>query len=252
MSALTFTAADFTEARYREVLRAALARFHFVSLDQAVADDCTRHGIALWRHDIDISPHRALKLARIEAELGLASVWFVHLGSAFYNPMEPVVAAILREISRLGHEIGLHFDCAASRAGDGAGAEEELRVEALALAAIVEAPVSSFSLHNPTVPGGASLDSLRHGGLINASAPALYNRFSYCSDSNGIWRFRSLHELIADPDTRRLYALTHPVWWTPEEMVPRDRVRRAIEGRASTVLAGYDALLAENARPNVT
>ena len=246
MNAFSFTAADFTEARYCELLKATAARFRFVGLE----DDLTKDGIALWRHDIDISPHRALKLARLEAELNIRSIWFVMLASPFYNIFEPNVAALIRNISAHGHDIGLHFDPPAMATSEEA-IEACLLRQVDILSDLIELPVRSFSFHNPTVHPKRQLQGRVHGGLSNASAPFLYYTFSYCSDSNGIWRFRQLHEVIADPATRSLYALTHPVWWTPEEMAPRARVKRAIEGLAAAVLADYDALLANNGRSNV-
>lgn len=247
MTDFAFNSADFTEARYCEVLELLRARFRVVPISQAE----TGGRIAILRHDIDISPHRALKLAKLEAELGLFSVWYVHLGSAFYNPFEPGIISLVREIAAHGHEIGLHFDAAECRSAALSAVEDELRFEAEVLSRLVDKPVTSFSLHNPTVPSGVKLDEAWHGGLLNASATSLCSRFSYCSDSNGIWRFRPLHEVICDPDTSRLYALTHPVWWSVEEMTPWQRVQRAVDGRAKSVLKAYDDLLTMHSRPNI-
>ena len=67
----------------------------------------------LWRHDVDISVHRALALARIEADLGVRATYFFTLHSSFYNLLEPAVAARARELLALGHWLGVHFDVAA-------------------------------------------------------------------------------------------------------------------------------------------
>ena len=66
----------------------------------------------LWRHDVDVSMHRAARLAEIEAERGAVATYFVNPRSAFYNLLEPEIEVLLRRIRSLAHEIGLHFDVA--------------------------------------------------------------------------------------------------------------------------------------------
>ena len=49
----------------------------------------------------------------------------------------------------------------------------------------------------------------------------------------------------------RLQVLTHPEWWVPDALSPRDRVARCVEGRASAALAGYDSALERFDRRNI-
>ncbi len=238
---------DFTTSAYAELIAAAAKRYRFVRFDDQAPDG----DAALWRHDIDFSPQRALALARIEAEHGVPATHFVQLSSRFYSPFEPEVAAVLRKIVALGHDIGLHFDaevCAHRVAPD---YDQRIAFEARMLEEIVEARVATFTLHNPTTLVGVSINDEIHAGLINGSCPAWRERYRYCSDSNGLWRFRSLAEMIADPASHRLYALTHPEWWQEAAMLPRERLQRCIDGRATFGSAYYDGLLAANDRPNI-
>jgi hypothetical protein len=236
---------DFNEARYAGVVKAAKSRFAFRRLQGDLSGD----QIAVWRHDIDFSPQRALALARIESEQSAAASYFVLLSSQFYNAFEPKIVGLLKTIASLGHDIGLHYD-ASLLAGDTAAHAERLSFEAEILSSIVERPVRCFSLHNPSVSPDITLDENVYAGLLNASAPALRAAFEYCSDSNGVWRFRSLHDVVADPNVRRLYALTHPEWWTPQSMTPRQRVKRLVDGRAAAALADYEDVLRRH-RPGV-
>lgn len=237
---------DFTEAGYANLLCAAKRRFRFIGLDSS-SDTA---GVAIWRHDIDMSPHRAVRMAGIEAAAGLKSIYFVMFGSRFYNPCEPVVTSLLQKIASFGHTVGLHFDAGAYEGGIDA-LESALRKEAELLSILLGERVTSFSVHNPTGRGGATLSGLNHAGLVNASSPALVNNFSYCSDSNGVWRHRRLMDVVNDTTVERLYALTHPEWWTPEAMRPRDRVQRCIDGRARQVGLDYDVDVAMYGRPNL-
>jgi hypothetical protein len=236
---------DFTEARYGALLERSRTRFAFCGF----TDELRRDGIALWRHDIDFSPQRALALAKIEASLGVRATYFVLLGSSFYNPFEPAVRDVLREIAALGHDLGLHYD-AASFHGNASTHAERIAFEADTLTRQLQTGVRTFSLHNPSVSPDAKLDALRYAGLVNASAPGLRTQFTYVSDSNGRWRFRSLHEAIDDAAVSRLYALTHPEWWTPEPMLPGARVERCIKGRAERVAEDYRLFLLRH-RPEV-
>src|SRR5947208_11960648 len=97
--------ADFTEEHYRAILTATRRRYSFASFDERPD---TPH--VLWRHDVDLSPHRALAIARLEADAGVLSTYCVLLHSEFYNLLEAGITERIREIVRLGHRLGLHFD----------------------------------------------------------------------------------------------------------------------------------------------
>ena len=239
------TVTDFTEASYAMLLDAAASRFQFRRID----DDLSGSGIALWRHDVDFSPHRALALARMEAKRSLTANYFVLFTSPFYSALEPKIIDIFREIAGLGHSIGLHYDASMTRSLE--ADEARLTFEANTLATLLDRPITTFSLHTPTVVTGPSLDAVMHAGLLNASSSTLRNRFEYCSDSNGLWRFRSLHDVVADSNVERLYALTHPEWWQSEPMPPRQRLQRCIDGRKASSETYYDALLSAHNRPNI-
>jgi hypothetical protein len=238
---------DFIIEAYAKLVGEASSRYRFLRFSEF----STEGKVALWRHDIDVSPHRALAMARIEAELGLSATYFVQVTSRFYSILEPEVADILRNIVALGHDIGLHFDahvCATQLSPD---YDRRIAFEAQILAEVAETQVNSFTLHNPTTLMGVSIDESHRAGLLNASCSQLRAAFHYCSDSNGIWRFRPLAEVLKDPAVDRLYALTHPEWWPLTPMLPRQRVQRCVEGRAENCLDKYDELLKKNGRPNI-
>lgn len=228
---------DFTEAEYDRLVRLALENYRFGSFaDWRSAQPPT----VLWRHDLDFSVHRALALARIEAEAGARATYFLNLHSAYYNALEEEVASCVREILALGHELGLHFDPGfeTSRSPlDALAAERRL------LEDVFSVPVRAFSLHNPVVAGW-SADDDEVAGMVNAYGAALRSTFTYCSDSHGVWRHRRLHDVLEQASDERLHVLTHPEWWVPEPLPPRDRVTRAIEGRAARTHERYDRVSA--------
>jgi hypothetical protein len=235
---------EFTENGYRELLRLAKRRYAFGSFrDYRTAPP----GTALWRHDLDFSVHRALALARIEAREGIASTHFVLLHSGFYNALEAEVADRIREIISLGHELGLHFD---PRFYRGADLDDALVRERALLESFFETEIRAFSLHNPDVAGW---DDARDeiAGMVNAYGAYLKRAYGYASDSNGFWRFTPLHDVLRNGSHERLHVLTHPEWWVPEPMSPRERVARAIDGRARRQHERYDEVMKAMQRENV-
>ena len=233
--------ADFTEAAYRELLKVARARYVFRPFAEALE---MTSGV-LWRHDIDMSVHRALALARIERDEDVRATYFVHLHSAFYNAFEAGIVERLREIVALGHELGLHFDpqFGGLTPGDRDALVRAVSRERDALQETVGAPVVAVSFHDPDVAGFTDLHDDRLAGLVNAYGDRLRKNFVYCSDSNGYWRFTPIRDVLMQPGHDRLQVLTHPEWWVPEPMSPRARVARAIDGRAESVARRYDEAL---------
>jgi hypothetical protein len=235
---------DFTEQRYIEILDSASARFDFKKMSDAPKGE----GLALWRHDIDFSPNRALALARIEAERGLYATYNVQVSSLYYSVFESEVISMLQSIAALGHEIGLHFDPSIYK---NPNAKSLLVREVQLLSDLLGLEVKSFSLHNPTTYDLDEFSNETYEGLVNATAPVWREHFTYCSDSNGMWRFTPLIDLIADENVTNLYLLSHPVWWQPQSMLPREMIRRSIDGRAKSLFSSYDDFLDVHNRTNL-
>jgi hypothetical protein len=228
---------QFTEHAYRELLQLAKARYAFVSFsDFETAGPCS----VLWRHDLDFSVHRAVAIARLEAEEGARATYFVQLHSPFYNALEGEITAGIREILALGHELALHFDPHFYERGVG---EPELARERTLLEELFETDVLAFSLHNPSLNGWRN-DRDVVAGMVNAHGPFVSANYGYASDSHGYWRGEPLARVLASAGHERLQVLTHPEWWVPEPLSPRERVSRAIDGRAARQHSRYEQIIA--------
>lgn len=238
---------DFTEARYRDLLRLAKASYQVVDFSTAGASRTI-----LWRHDCDASMHRALKLAEIEAEEGVKATYFLFPRCLYYNLMSADVAQCVRRIKSLGHDIALHFD--PTYYG------ETLRGQALLQAITRErdliagefgsSPVAiSFHLFGILDPSELEDDII--ADMVNAYGRSLRASYGYVSDSNGVWRHQRLKTVLEQATDERLQVLTHPEWWTPEVMPPRARLQRAIDGYASAMGRWYDEITATHDRPNI-
>lgn len=239
---------DFTEDAYRDLLRLLKCRsYRFFRFGY---NGAARH--VLWRHDVDVSMHRAARLAEIEAEEGAVATYFLNPRSDFYNLLEPEIAALIKRIVAAGHEIGLHFDASGFSVTQWTGKTlaRAIARERRLLEAILEKSVRAISWHNPDLSNLLDFQDEMTGGLINAYSAILRRDYVYGSDSNGYWRFKPMNELIAEGHCK-LHLLTHPEWWTPESLPPSKRIDRAIMGRARATRLRYDALLARGGRMNV-
>jgi hypothetical protein len=237
----------FTEAEFRVLLDLVSSRFAFARYG---TEPLGPH--VLWRHDVDMSPNRAVRLAAIEAERGVTATYFFLLHSPFYNALELGAVACMREIVAHGHAIGLHFDASFYTDTTGEAAfRHKLRIERRVLEDVVGVRAEAVSFHNPNVESGFSMQAKAYAGMVNAYGRSLWGRYRYISDSNGLWRLDRPEVVFSDPALTRVQVLTHPEWWTPDAMTPRARVTRAIDGRASRALAEYDAALETHGRPNV-
>lgn len=238
---------DFTEEGYREALALAGMHWRFESFDTT----CKEPHV-LWRHDIDVSPHRALRLAEIENARGVKATYFFLLHSDFYNCLESTTRDIMRRIVGYGHDVGLHFDASFySEVIDLASLEKRITSEASIVADLAAAKPVAVSFHNPTPEQLEKYDQAKLAGLVNAYGQPLRTAYRYVSDSNGYWRFHRLHDVLAGRADPNLHVLTHPEWWTPDRRSPRERIVRAAEGRAARALQAYDAFLEGQGRKNV-
>jgi hypothetical protein len=238
---------DFTESSFAGILDFAVPRFSFVRFGSPPESPCL-----LWRHDVDMSVHRALALAKLEEERGVTATYFIRLNAEFYNSLEWSITSMIKEIYKRGHAIGLHFEADPELyLPDEDLLEEKLEFARVTLEGVVEAPVRAVSFHNPEI--GNLLRFLRgtYAGMENAYSYLAEAGYVYVSDSDGYWRFRSLPEALAENIGSNIHVLTHPEWWTPEPMPPRARMQRCVEGRAAAVQLRYDAMLAKHGRINV-
>jgi len=243
----------FTIEDYR-VLLAATAQVYPCVGFEVLDGDTLPARFAIVRHDIDMSPGRALELARVEYLLGVRATYTVLLTGDFYSPLEENSRETLRQIAGLGHDIGLHFDAR----WHGIDSEEQLEAaitwEAETLDRVLglgaDQRVAMFSFHN-TTPFTMSCRRKNYAGLHNAYAGVLQQGVQYTSDSNGYWIHRSWRRLL-DERHDRIQVLTHPEWWETDDHEPAEKVCHELQRRASRNWSAYVGLLAASGRVNRT
>lgn len=241
------SANDFTEAGYAAALSLALRSYSFAPFTSRPS---SRH--VLWRHDVDFSVHRALRLAQIEAEMSARATYFMYPHSQFYNLLSDLVIDKARQILELGHDLGLHFD--PTFYGGAMKAKElldRINWERDLLTSLFGRTPVAVSFHLYGVLDQPPPDDDQLGGMVNAYGRTIKADYTYCSDSNGVWRHRRLYDVLEKAKEDRLHVLTHPEWWTPEPMPPRARLQRSLDGQAAAVGRYYDELVERYGRPNI-
>ncbi len=229
----------FTEAHYREILARLLAAgYRFCSYAGLVPGG--RYQVIL-RHDVDLSLGEALRIARVDAELGVASTFHLLLTAEVYNLMSAAGQAFLQEVGRLGHRVGLHVDPMAIEQGQAEDASFGVGLARLfQLAGQVLGSADSYSIHRPAASG--KTDALRPDRVPFPVPPYAYaaeycEAIPYRSDSRRQWRHGCLCGWPVE-EGQSLQLALHPIWW-PVESCTRDEVLERYRDRQQGLVDDY-------------
>ena len=237
----------FTLDNYSLLLKNMKNQYSFIDFSRA--NDCSSPSI-LMRHDVDLSVHNAYEMAKIENDLGICSTYFFLLRNWFYDLREFEIYSLAKHIHNLGHEIALHFDFEYFPGQAITSYEhflKSLERQKNELQDILDLEIKTYSMHMPTSIDAGLFSLIKkhdtHLGMINTYADSITKKFKYCSDSNGVWRFDKLDDLIDPEEFQYLHILLHPEWWTKRLLTPRQKVERALQGRAKAMLRNFDELM---------
>jgi hypothetical protein len=206
---------SFTYEQYQNILRSALENgYEFISFQALQGYRQRAQRVCLLRHDCDNDLTAALAIARLEAEMGIRSTFFLMLRSAMYNLLSIPNAKLAREIVRIGHWVGLHFD---------EQNYEQQNSEQIAICADRErrllgeelgTRVDVVSIHQPTL---RMLDNQVKLNCLNTYDRDDMRDVYYLSDSNAMWKKDNPSEFFRTRRQLRLQLLIHPEWWVEKE-----------------------------------
>jgi len=163
----------------------------------------------ILRHDVDFSLDYALKMAEEEKKNEIKSTYFILIHGDYYNPFDKKNAEIIKEISKLGHEIGLHYDTSFFPRSSKKEIEFIIK-EAKMLEIIIQKKITSVSQHIPSETREIFIN-LRESGFIDSRDSEITDQVKYISDSGHYWREGCMCKHIKNFE--RLQILTHPIWW---------------------------------------
>ncbi|MCP4924265.1 MAG: hypothetical protein GY915_09640 [bacterium] len=161
----------------------------------------------LLRHDIDFDLFYAEKMAKLEAEEGVKSTFFILTSCRTYNVLSPSNRKHIQTISKLGHEIGLHFDPQLYTSD----LESYCKKEADILSEICGKQVRSVSLHNPSVHGQYPMFK----DFVNAYDKKYFSPENYLADSRMSFRGKDPFNFL-DQENSLLQILLHPLHYSEE------------------------------------
>lgn len=154
------------------------------------------------RHDVDISPIRAERLARIEHEQGVIANFFFQVGADTYNLMDRNVISIMERVRGMGHLVGLHIDNRLLQS------EEAIADTIRWFGHIVPiAPVVSFHRPDDNVLGRT------FETFINTYAPDFFSLDRFASDSRCNPAFLDRLRIFLADGVSPIQLVLHPVWW---------------------------------------
>lgn len=106
---------DFTLKKYAELLKCMSGRdYRFITFEnycvqkEMLADK----PFAILRHDVDLKAENSLATARIEHSLGIKASYYFRVVEQSNKP------AVIKDIARMGHEIGYHYEDMSICGGD--------------------------------------------------------------------------------------------------------------------------------------
>ncbi|MCL2592574.1 MAG: hypothetical protein FWD82_04330 [Defluviitaleaceae bacterium] len=187
----------------------------------------------VMRHDVDKYPIRAYDIAKIEHDNKVYSTFFFRVFSDEYNIFGYETMAIIRDIEKMGHEIGYHaepVDVSAAHAD--VSAEQAFTMGKKALELLLMHGIQGAASHREAT-GNNNLyqffgkKELKELGLVyeayDESKLSLFTHSTYITDGYE-WRWRIFENGILTNDERCLcqlleddregiYCLTHPHSW---------------------------------------
>lgn len=206
---------DFSLANYEKCLDSALKNGYTFYKMKEVNIALDNEQSIIMRHDVDTQLDVALEMAKIENKKQVYSTFFIRFHSHAYNPMCLKDAYKIRQISKLGHEIGLHYESDFYSIID-SSAELGMSFEIKLLKEIIGKDIVTIAPHEPTRTGIKHVNTQYAesvGIQFQAYDELFFKNFKYISDSSCRWRDGSMNYHIENKTTKKLYVLTHPYWW---------------------------------------
>ena len=226
---------DFSYDHYGEILHLSQEmNYRFMGCNSFI--NCDKKGnIIVMRHDVDAHPNRAYDIAQLEFSAGVHSTFFFRVFSNSYNLFGYDTMEIVREIEKMGHEIGYHaepVDVSAAMHWE-ISPQRAFHIGKEALELIVGHKVLGVASHREATGFNnlkqffemKSVEELDIGyEAYDSSNLNLFNNAHYITDGyEWYWRSfvdgkktedcRCICEIIKEKKVKTIYCLTHPNSW---------------------------------------
>lgn len=99
---------DFTLNTYSALLKVLLREYKFLTfsnfIENKTVNSSSNDNVVILRHDVDRLPQNSLTTAKIENELGIKGTYYFRIVPESFDK------EIIKQIAKLGHEIGYHYE----------------------------------------------------------------------------------------------------------------------------------------------
>jgi len=150
-------------------------------------------------------------MAEIENRERIKSTYLILLDSPHYNIFQEKYMKIIKRISGLGHDIGIHYNWKMKSkeqvARDVIGQHRFLTSLSLPIKKIV-------SFHRPS----KKILGKTFSQFPSTYEPDFFIKTKYISDSNRIWREGCLCQFLTKSSCQNLQVLIHPIWWNEKDL----------------------------------
>ena len=146
------------------------------------------------RHDVDRSPYNALKMAQLEANIGIKATYYFRCNSSGDFDRN-----FIQKIAKLGHEVGYHYECLSYCDGDKEKALKNFEQNLSTFRTI--AKCTSVAMHGAPLSRHHNQDLLISLNLnvFNLEADAVLSfadiELVYLTDTGGSWNSLAHHNL---------------------------------------------------------
>lgn len=172
---------------------------------------------AFIRHDVEFSTLRAYQMANIELKMNVRTNYFFQTISNAYNVTSIKNCKLIKEIKKMGHNIGLHLYVTHIKKGDWDTLLKSLSFQSNILEEIIEDNIDSFAFHRPPKWVLENRENII-GGLINLYGDKFFEysdnpkQIKYLADSKHKWTFG--HPLDQNANFHKFQINMHPDEWT--------------------------------------
>jgi hypothetical protein len=131
---------DFTLTIYKKLLvELNKANYRFTTFTEFLETRPGEEKLIILRHDIDRLPEQALRMAKIEHEMGLQASYYFRCRQNGFDTI------FIKDIAALGHEIGYHYETMDNSRGNIENAFKEFKKNLESLRELV--PVTTICRH---------------------------------------------------------------------------------------------------------
>ena len=180
----------------------------------------------ILRHDVDCSLKAALKMAKIESDLGVKSTYFILFNSEFYNIFNMETTRFIHGILKLGHKLGLHYS------------ESFMLQNSLEPTKTIEKQINIINHHFNTSIEAVSAHEAEGfppsmkfdlpDNVENAYSKKFVEDRKYISDSAMFWREDCFCRNFSKYD--KMQILIHPIWWHEEKKSRKEIMELLLDG----------------------